>query len=159
MKTEIVNGNKIVYFDGDIMELNAYRFQRFNKYLLIDSGIGSDIQDVDNHIERLKGFVKTDKDKALTELDNMRHNIYLVLKGITPKHLAVCTLIHSINGVPVTDLSDEGIQQIYEKLNKKLSAGWFEQKFHALKKKLMMSCTPISLKNLIAYSKRNFISS
>lgn len=159
MKTEIVNGNKVVYYDGDIMELNAYRFQRFNKYLLIDSGIGSDIQDVDNHIERIKGFVKTDKDKALTELDNMRHNIYLVMKNITPKHLAVCTLIHSINGVPVTDLSDEGIQQIYEKLNKKLSAGWFEHKFQALKKKLMKICMPTSLTSSTAHSKRSFIKS
>ena len=138
MKTEKVNGHTITYYDGDVTELPAGRFQKFNKFLLLDSGIGGDIQDVDNHIERLRVYVHKDTEKALLELENMRQNIYLIMRGITPKHLAFCTLIFKINGEPVDDMSDEGIKALHKRLND-VPARWFEQMFRAVKKKLMRS--------------------
>jgi len=138
MKTERVNGHTITYYDGDVTELPAKRFQKFNKFLLLDSGIGSDIQDIDNHIERLRVYVQKDTDKAVMELENLRQNMYLVMKGITPKHLAFCTLIYKFDGEACEDMSDEGIKDLHERLSS-VSAGWFERMFRAVKKKLMLN--------------------
>ena len=136
MITTVVNGLKIEMYDGDISELPAYRFQRFNKFILLDAGIGSDIQDVDNHIERIIGFIQKDPKTALIELENMRQNLYLVMRNINPKHLAVVTLIKSINGVANDDLSDEGVKTTYERINKKIKTGWFGTIYQAIKKKI-----------------------
>ena len=45
MKTAKVNGHTVEIFDS-IDELNIRRFQKYNKYMLIDSGVGSDLQDI-----------------------------------------------------------------------------------------------------------------
>jgi len=43
-------------------------FQKYNKYLLIDSGIGSDADDIDAHITRVAKFIKAIMPKSLQEL-------------------------------------------------------------------------------------------
>ncbi len=138
MKTVTIQGHRVQYFDGDITELPAKRFQKFNKFILLETGIGSDMQDVDNHIERLRIYMTKDPDKAAIELENMRQNLYLILKEITPKHLAFCTLIYKLDGKPTDDLTDDGIRELFEKINH-LPASWFQRMFETIKKKWMLN--------------------
>lgn len=118
MKSLVIN-NKIVQVYDSIDEMPIVNFQKYNKYLLIDSGIGSDADDIDSHIVRIAKYIKSgDNKKALQELQNMRQNIYMVNSEISPKYLAFAALIHSIDGKEVNDLSDEGLKKLLQDLMK-----------------------------------------
>ena len=116
MKKVVINNTVLELYDG-IEELPIVNFQKFNKYMLIDSGIGSDFEDVNNHISTLAHLVKSsDKAKALQELQNMRQNMFMIISNISPKHMAFAAFIHSVNGQKVTDLSDENLKRILDSL-------------------------------------------
>ena len=55
MKTAKIGGHEVELYDG-IDTLPVLRFHAFNKMMLIDSGIGSDLSDFDAHAERVDGF-------------------------------------------------------------------------------------------------------
>ena len=52
--TEIRIGKHKVRIYESIDELPMERFHRYNKYLLIDAGLGSDISTLDAHIEKTR---------------------------------------------------------------------------------------------------------
>lgn len=135
MKTVVIN-NKVLKLYDSIDEMPIVNFQKYNKYLLIDSGIGSDVDDIDKHIVKIAKFIKAaDTKKALQELQNMRQNIYMINNSISPKYLAFAALIHSINGREVTDLSDENLKFILRDL-KSVKHSWFITMLEKLKKKV-----------------------
>lgn len=116
MKSLLIN-KKIVRVYDSIDEMPIINFQKYNKYLLIDSGIGSDADDIDAHIVKIAKFIKANNNKkALQELQNMRQNIYMVNNEISPKYLAFAALIHSIDGKEVNDLSDDGLKKLLQDL-------------------------------------------
>ena len=116
MKSLLIN-KKIVRVYDSIDEMPIINFQKYNKYLLIDSGIGSDADDIDAHIIKIAKFIKANNNKkALQELQNMRQNMYMVNNEISPKYLAFAALIHSIDGKEVNDLSDDGLKKLLQDL-------------------------------------------
>ena len=116
MKSLLIN-KKIVRVYDSIDEMPIVNFQKYNKYLLIDSGIGSDADDIDAHIVKIAKFIKANNNKkALQELQNMRQNMYMVNNEISPKYLAFAALIHSIDGKEVNDLSDDGLKKLLHDL-------------------------------------------
>lgn len=118
MKEVVLNNKKVLLYD-DIEDMPIVNFQKYNKYLLIDSGIGSDSNDIDSHIMKIAKFIKSDdKGKALQELQNMRQNMYMITSNISPKYMAFASLIHSIDGKELTDLSDTNLKAVIESLQK-----------------------------------------
>lgn len=116
MKTISLNGKVIKLYDS-IDEMPIINFQKYNKYLLIDSGIGSDADDVDAHIVKIAKYIKAGStEKALQELQNMRQNIYMINSELSPKYLAFAALIHSVDEQEVTDLSDDGLKALLNKI-------------------------------------------
>lgn len=114
MKRLRINNKTILVYDS-IDEMPIVNFQKYNKFLLIDSGIGSDVDDIDAHIVKVAKYIKAnDEKKALAELQNMRQSIYMVNSEISPKYLAFAALIHSIDGKEVTDLSDDGLKTLLQ---------------------------------------------
>lgn len=135
MKTVVVS-NKVLKLYDSIDEMPIINFQKYNKYLLIDSGVGSDADDIDKHIVKIAKFIKAaDSKKALQELQNMRQNMHMVNNSISPKYLAFAALIHSINGREVTDLSDENLKAILADL-KGVKHSWLISLLEKLKKKV-----------------------
>lgn len=116
MKNLLIN-KKIVRVYDSIDEMPIVNFQKYNKYLLIDSGIGSDADDIDAHIVKIAKFMKAGNNKkALQELQNMRQNMYMVNSEISPKYLAFAALIHDIDGKEVTDLSDDNLKALLKEI-------------------------------------------
>ena len=111
MKTIKIGTKKVEIYDA-IEELPISRFHKFNKMILVDSGIGSDLADFDNHIERAIRFCKVNPDLAATELQNMRQNIYFIQSEISPKMMAFCVLVKSIDGKPNDDISDDALKEL-----------------------------------------------
>lgn len=135
MKTVFIKGKKIQLYDS-IDEMPIVNFQKYNKCVLIDSGLGSDIDSIDNHIVDIAKYVKNgDTKNALQELQNMRQTMHMIVSGVSPKNLAFAALIYSIDGVEQKNLSDEHLQEIMDELNE-LPFGLFINLVEKLKKKL-----------------------
>ena len=117
MKTVKINNHELKLYDS-IDEMPIVNFQKYNKYIIVDSGLGSDIDSVDEHLVNLAKLIRSDKDKAQQELQNLRQTMHLIVSGISPNYLAFAALIHSIDGKVVEDLSDENLKSIIEKLQK-----------------------------------------
>ena len=115
MKTINIKGLKLRMYDS-IDEMPIANFQKYNKYILIDSGLGSDIDSVDAHIVNLAKLIKTNMTKAQQELQNMRQNMHMIVTEISPRYMAFASLIHSINDERVTDLSEDNLKAIINKL-------------------------------------------
>lgn len=110
MKSLIIN-KKVVKIYDSIDEMPIVNFQKYNKYLLIDSGVGSDADDIDAHITRIAKFIKANNNKkALQELQNMRQNMYMVNNEISPRYLAFAALIQSVDGKEISSLSDDSLK-------------------------------------------------
>ena len=134
MKTIVINKKTLQVYDS-IDELPIVNFQKYNKFLLIDAGVGSDINDIDQHISRLAKYIKTDKALAIQELQNMRQNMYMIANNISPKYLAFAALIHSVDGKKVEDLSDENLRAILEEI-KTVKHSWLISFIAGIKKKI-----------------------
>lgn len=116
MKKITLGKDELEIYDS-IDELPIIRFHKYNKMLLVDSGIGSDLSDFDNHIERAIRYCRTKPELAADELDNLRQTVYFIQSEVSPKYLAFCVLVKSFNGEPFNDLSDDGLKSLLEKLN------------------------------------------
>lgn len=112
MKTLKIGKHKVTIYDA-ISELPITRFHVYNKMLLVDSGVGSDITDFDSHAERIIAFLqKKDTENAIKELQNMRQNIYFIQQALSPKNLAFAALVKEIDGKPFDNISDDGLKEI-----------------------------------------------
>lgn len=130
-----LGSHKLEIYDS-IDELPIRRFHRFNKMMLVDSGVGGTLADADAHLERIKAFIRIKKnDEALKEVDNLRTNLYLIINSISPKNLAFASLIKTLDGEPCEDLSDAGLQGIVDKLGD-VKVSELSDEFSSVKKKI-----------------------
>lgn len=135
MKKIELGGHKLEIYDS-IDELPMRRFHKFNKMLLVDSGVGGTLAEADAHLERIKAFIRVKKaDEALKEVDNLRTNLYLTMNGISPKNLAFASLVKTLDGEPCDDLSDDGLKAVVEKLED-LTVAELDGEFDSVKKKI-----------------------
>ena len=118
-----------------IEDLPITRFHKFNKMLLIDAGVGSDITDLDAHLERAIRFSKSKPDLTVKELENLRKNGFLIQSELNPNHLAFCTLIKTIDGVEQNDLSTEGLKKVLDLISD-VSHSEMKKKTESVKKKV-----------------------
>ena len=119
MREVKVGKHKVVLYNS-IEELPMARFHKYNKMMLVDAGLGSDLNAVDGHIERAVAFIKNDRrQEAATELENMRQAIYLVMQQVSPRHLSFAVLVKSVDGMACDDISDNVIEKEYYDLMKR----------------------------------------
>ena len=117
MREVELNGHKVRLYDS-IDDLPIVRFHKYNRMLLVDAGIGAEIGDLDNHLERVVRYIrKGDNENATKELENMRQNVYMVMAEQNTKHLSFACLVDSIDGVQQTDLSPDGLAKVIELLS------------------------------------------
>lgn len=116
MRKLTLNGHAVTIFDS-IDELPIVNFSRYNKFLLIDSGIGSTLEDIDAHIEKVAQFIPVNTKNAIQELQNLRQAMYFVMQEVSPKHLAFAALIIDIDDVKVSNVSDDILHELLKKLN------------------------------------------
>lgn len=135
MKNVQIKGMNVELYDS-IDELPMLRFHKYNKMLLVDAGVGSDLSDFDRHIEKVIRYLNSPTpNMATVELENMRQNIYFIQSEVSPRHLAFAVLVKSINGKPRNDLSDDGLQQTMS-LFKDVANSEITAQLEAVKKKI-----------------------
>ena len=132
---EVQIGKHRVEMHDDISQLPVKRYHVFNRMLLVDAGIGSDISDFDRHLERVMAYTrKEQRENLLAEVKNLRQSVYFVLNGINPKLMAFACLVTKIDGTAYDDLTDEGLRKVVAVLNDVPIADVTAQ-FEAVKKK------------------------
>lgn len=117
MNTVSIGGVEVEIYDS-IDELPIARFHKYNKMLLIDAGIGSDLADFDRHAAKVAQYLKAgDTASAAKEVANMRQNVHMVQQGLSPRHLAFAALVKSVDGEPCDDISDDGLRRTCGRLS------------------------------------------
>lgn len=117
MKEFKIGKHAVKVYDS-IDDLPMVRFHKYNKMLLIDAGIGSDMQSFDAHVEKVARFMQNgDNENAIKELENLRQNVYVIQTEQSPKNLSFAALVAEIDGKDCDDLSDEGLDRVRELLN------------------------------------------
>ena len=105
-----------------IKELPIDRFTDFQKYLVQDSGIGSDMGAVNNHFGKWDRLASAGKiDEAMRERHNLHMNIFLMINQINIQHITFCCLVDSVNSGgdvfdPITDYSESAMHDLSKKL-------------------------------------------
>jgi hypothetical protein len=133
MKEETIGGHTVRYYQS-IEDMPVMRYHKFNKLLLVDSGIGSDASSIMVHIEKAIRYAEKSPKDAIVELQNARQGISLAMDEISPKNVSFAALVASIDGVPTDDLSDEGLQKVIQRLSSE-RMGFLTRLIEAVKKK------------------------
>lgn len=108
-----------IEFFESIDVLPFERFNLFNKYVMLDSELGSTVFDFDKIIARINEFINKDmKDQAQKELLNLRIVYNNVLNCNNIKGLAFASLIRRINGKDVVDFGQDNLTRILSDLSK-----------------------------------------
>lgn len=116
MKEVRLDGHRVVVYNS-IDELPMERFHRYNKMLLVDAGVGSEISDFDARIERCVRYIrKGENENAAKELDNLRQNVFLIMQEQGVRDLSFACLVQSVDGEPCNDISEEGLTKVLERL-------------------------------------------
>ena len=138
MKT-INTGKHVIKLYDSVDELPIGAYQRYNKFLLIDAGIGSSVDDFDAHIVKLAKLIgNNDREKAAQELQNMRQNLYMINANISPKYLAFAALVYSIDGQKIEAVSDDDYSELLTKIQE-MPHSLLTKTLDWLKKKLQTS--------------------
>lgn len=135
MVERLIAGHRVRLYDT-IDDLPIVRFQKFQKYLLVDSGIGGDVLAFDRRCEKVRRYLSQGKnDLAGQEMQNLRQCVFLIQEELNPKHRAFACLVESIDGERTDDLSDTGLARVLERLGG-MTAGDAASELVAVKKKI-----------------------
>ncbi len=140
MKHLTFNGNFLKMHDS-IDEMPITTFQTYNRFLLIDAGIGSDMESIGRHISRITRYIQSgDDENAIKELVNYQQNLLYVIEFTSPEMMAFGALIHSVNGRVLNGLTDEEIKDVLKELSRRgLTVGKVRGFLDHIKKKWMPS--------------------
>lgn len=121
--TELIIKNKRkrtrILVHNDISQLPVEQFNKINKYWMLHDDLGSSFEDIEKiHFTRLMLCLNS-PDKLKKEIENLRVLMFNILNEVSPQNLAFAATIHSIDGVEVTDYSDENLNKIIAELSKK----------------------------------------
>ena len=81
--------------------------------MLVESGIGSTVFELDAHLERAMKYIeKGQLQNAGTELQNLRQCVAFIDSSITPSNMAYAALVYAIDGKVYKELTDDSITEI-----------------------------------------------
>lgn len=108
---------EIEFYDNP-ESLNIKRFQRFNKFVLIDIEVGQTFEDYDQRTHKAVALLRKDmKEEAIRELENRRQMVFNAFEEYSPKHYAFALMVKSINGRVFTDISEKGLDEVLKILD------------------------------------------
>lgn len=115
---KLTDGPELVFYTS-IKELPIEVSKQFGAYMVQQAGIGSTMEDVDEHLGRITAFLNADKkDDAIEEAKNLRFNIFSMIAKWDYKSLAFGCLIKSVDGKQLEDRGIEGLNELIEQLSK-----------------------------------------
>ena len=121
MIVEVHNKSKThkVEFYSSIRKLPIRRMNKFNKFLMVASEVGSSVEDVQKRLSRAMGyFAANDKKSGLQELNNMINTIHHAHEEYNPTHMALAVMVKSIDGKEFDSFQEDDLDNILDQLDK-----------------------------------------
>lgn len=146
MKEISLNGYLLEMYDS-IEELPEERFQKFNRYAVIDAGIGSDIDSMARHINLILQYNQRGKQEDVAQAaSNLLQCLTFVVNGISPEMHCFSAMVKSVNGVAWEDTGTSGAEKLTAMLSERgLTVGKVRGFIAHAKKKLR--------RNLMSFSR------
>lgn len=116
---KICIGKDILMIYESIKELPVVRYNKMQTYLMLDSGIGSTMADIEKRFQNLDTYLSAGRlEEALEERNNLQFAIYSNINAINYRSLSFACLVHSFKGIQNHDLEETGLSELLEKLSK-----------------------------------------
>jgi hypothetical protein len=139
MDNVVLKGVEIVFYSSP-EDLPMKRYQRFNKYLMIDNEVGSDFADFNTRLNKVVQFFKKGMNTAGSkELENWRQMVYNSFKEYSPKGMALACLVKSIGGVECKSITGDALQKVVDRLDE---LGFSERKTDQVTKTVKKKLIP-----------------
>ncbi len=118
MIKETVGKFSIERYD-DIDELIVSNYNLFNEYALVQSEVGSKMEDIYRHFRNLDIFLAQKKlEEAIQERRNQNQAFYHLLEKNNFPALQWCVLVKSVDGKELVDYSVPTLKALIEDLSK-----------------------------------------
>lgn len=115
MVTKKIGRHVVEMYDG-IEELPVVRFHKYQKFLLVDAGIGGDMAAFDQRVEKARRFMLSGKtEQAVKEFENLRQCVFFIQQEITPRHRAFAALVTKVDGHEIGN-GDDALAGVLEML-------------------------------------------
>lgn len=118
MKTIEFEGHKVEIYNSP-EDMPMKRYNRFNKFLMIDNEVGFSFEDYNKRSAKTYSFMKRGMNKeAMQELKNRNQMVFNAFMEYNPKGRAMAILVHSINNTVFRDYSGDGLDKVLDELEK-----------------------------------------
>lgn len=129
-----IGKHEVEMYDA-IDELPIVRFHKYQKLLLVDAGVGSDIAGFDQKLEKAKRFIASEKpEQAMQELENLRQGVFMIQNETSPKHKSFAALVTKVDGKEF-GVTDAELDEITAILND-VPVGELADQLDSVKKKI-----------------------
>ena len=109
--------HEIELYDS-IQNIPILRFQKLNKYTMIDLEIGNDFNDYNKRLNKTLAFLaKNMVAEAIQELKNQQQTVFNAFNEQSPKGKSFAVLIHRIDKVHYTKFAPDDLDRILIHLN------------------------------------------
>ena len=113
-----VKGHEVEVYDNS-QNIPILRFQKLNKYTMMQNEIGSTFADYDARTAKTLQFLqKKMVPEAIAELVNQRQTVFNSYNEYSPHGKAFAALVKSIDGKQYDGISSGDLDEILEHLNK-----------------------------------------
>ena len=117
MKKVQIRENEITFYSS-AEEMPIRRYQRFNKFLMMDNEIGSDFEDFNKRGAKAVSLLKNKMiDEAVIELENRRMMVYNAFMEYSPQGRALAILVYSINGKVIENYTSDILDDVLKELD------------------------------------------
>lgn len=115
---ELIKGSHTITLYRSADELPVMRYARFQKYLLMEAGVGADLESIGGHFAKLFEFQGLGMlAESQEETKNLYYNFYSILEEIHFPGLAFVCLVHNIDEWQLQDTSEESLKKCLQKLD------------------------------------------
>jgi len=103
----------IELYPPDIQTIPYFNYQKFQKYLILSSGLGSDTNAVVNRVANLQTLAAEERFEDIQiESGNLVLAIYSVIEGLSYESMAFACMVKSIDGKVFNIASDEAVREL-----------------------------------------------
>lgn len=89
--------NNLEFYAPDIRLIPYYNYAKFQKYLLLDAGLGNDLASVLQRVNTLQLFMQEGRDEdAQIEAGNLKLSLYSAIEGISWTSFALACLVKGV---------------------------------------------------------------
>lgn len=113
-----LEGSESVLLYQTPQELPAGRYSRFQYWLLREAGIGHGAGAIEQHFHTVTALLAGNRAEAAADALALLHYSFAdTLDEFSPRHLAFGCLVAEVSGQPVSDVSEEGLRRLLDRLS------------------------------------------